>query len=150
MRKIVVYLLGVLTGIVFTYLIFMCFGEESHETEIREEVQEEIEEEAEEAAEVEEVEDTSPQKYVLFDKPGEVMDADEYEVDKVISDNYALSSERFGIDKVLIYSSDGSIFYDGQNVRCGSDECFRYVGVMKEEHGGTRVRTIPIVQKMKK
>lgn len=123
MKKIVVYLLGILTGVLLTLLVLLIIGRQS------------------------ESEEGAPNVLLgaeFFEQPGEVMEVSYFQVFQAIDENYALAQAFFQMSDVLIYSPEGTPFYDDQKLECGEGECFRQVGLFRYECKIWE-RTLPIV-----
>ena len=97
MKKIWVYLLGVLTGIVVTVVVLLIIGNSNKQN--------------------------YPDGVEFFDKAGEIMECSNYQVFQALGDGYALAWEvsEFGIPSplgsvVLLYDEAGYPYYDNQKV----------------------------------
>ena len=130
MKKIWVYLLGVLTGIVVTIIILSIIGNSNKQK--------------------------SPDGVQFFDKAGQVMDCSGYYVFQVLGDGYALAGElsEYGVPNplgsiVLLYDEDGSPYYDRQTVSASYGECFRQVGIFRYRKKTGDFATVPIVMLMR-
>ena len=130
MKKIWVYLLGVLTGIVVTFIVLFIIGISNNQK--------------------------SPDGVVFFDKAGEVMDCSNYQVFQALDDGYALAWEvgEYGIPNplgtiALLYNEDGLPYYDRQEVTASYGECFRQVGIFRYKQKTGDYATVPIVMLMK-
>lgn len=130
MKKIWVYLLGVLTGIVVTFIVLAIIGNSNKQK--------------------------SPDGVQFFDKAGEVMDCSNYQVFQALDDGYALAweSTEIGIPNplgavVLLYNEAGSPYYDRQMVSVSSGECFRQVGIFRYKQKDGDYATVPIVMLMR-
>ena len=126
MKKIWVYLLGVLTGIVVTIIVLFIIGISNKQK--------------------------SPDGVEFFDKAGEVMDCTNYQVFQALGDGYALACEvdEYGIPNpvgsiALLYDEDGSPYYDRQTVSTSYGECFRQVGIFRYKQKDGDYATVPIV-----
>ena len=122
MKKIWVYILGILTGIAATILILIIIGKSANDDGT-----------------------------VFFDKPGKVMEDTSYKVIQALNDGFALANgqgdygESYVGLTVLIYNEDGTPFYDGQIITAPKGKCFRQIGIYRYQ---TRIeidKTVPIV-----
>ncbi len=88
-------------------------------------------------------------KLILFEKPGDVMEAKAYKVKNALEHSCALAQGASieGIDyfdlPVLLYE-EGKYFYDGEIVRTPHGKEPRLIGVLKYEEGAIPV-TVPVV-----
>jgi hypothetical protein len=126
MKKIWVYLLGVLTGIVVTFIVLFIISTSNNQK--------------------------SPDGVEFFDKVGEVMDCTNYQVFQALDDGYALAWEvnEYGIPNplgsiALLYDKDGSPYYDRQTVSASYGESFRQVGIFRYKQKDGDYATVPIV-----
>lgn len=130
MKKIWVYLLGVLTGIVVTFIVLAIIGNSNKQK--------------------------SPDGVQFFDKAGEVMDCTNYQVFQALGDGYALAWE-LGEDGfpnplgsiALLYDENGSPYYDRQTVSASYEDCFRQVGIFRYKQKDGDYATVPIVMLMR-
>ena len=90
----------------------------------------------------------------LFDTPGEIINAEAFQVDEVIDDHYALAhkvkwestlemyyySEYF---KVLLTNDEGTYYYDKQVIKLPKGKCWKQIGIYKRSY-----ETVPIVKLM--
>ena len=128
MKKIWIYLLGVLTGIAVTFIVLLIIGISNKQK--------------------------SPDGVEFFDKAGEVMDCSNYQVFQALGDGFALAWEAdengfpIGIN-VLLYDETGYPYYDNQTVSAPSGECFRQVGIFRYKQKTGDYATVPIVMLMR-
>lgn len=118
MKKIWVYLLGVLTGVILMFAIAYI------------------------------VTTVSNSGYTFFQEPGEIMDARGYTIlqggeGEALAYEHILSDV-----VVLLWNNQGKPYYDGQVVKPGRGECFRQVGIYKYTSQDGTDRTVPIVAVM--
>lgn len=144
MKKIWVYLLGVLTGIIFTFLVLLVVSatmKSKEKVEIKTETETKIE--------------ILPGMR-LFDKPGEEINETGFKVFQSLTDGFALASgkgDAYSEDlymglTVLLYSEEGNPYYDAQVIKAPEGKCFRQVGIYKYTANSGMVRTVPVVQLM--
>lgn len=129
MKKIWVYMLGVLTGIVFTVIVLFIIGNSNKQR--------------------------LPDGVEFFDVAGEVMECSHYQVFQALGSGYALAWELSdsGIPNplgsiVLLYDEDGSPYYDRQMVSATQGECFCQVGIYRYKQKSGDYATVPIVMIM--
>lgn len=123
MKKIWVYLLGVLTGIILTFLL---------------------------SAIIVTVKGNSDPAYMsgltLFEEPGDVMNDSGYEVLQDLVNGTALANSKDDIVMtVLLWNQEGNSYYDNQKVTLGEGQCFRQIGIYKYKSQGMGDRTVPVV-----
>lgn len=126
MKKIWVYLLGVLTGIVLTFMVLLIIGNSNKQK--------------------------SPDGVEFFDEAGEVMECSDYQVFQALGDGYALAWELsgFGIPNplgsvVLLYDETGYPYYDNQKISATDGKYFRQVGIFRYEQKTGDYATVPII-----
>lgn len=128
MRKIWVYLLGVLSGVVLTFLASYLINK------------------------------TKLSGIMFFDEPGEIVTAQtlsgnsqavkSFEVFQVLDNGVALATgnEWFSRDLiVLLWNENGEPYYDNQSVVASNGKCFRQIGIYKYKSRDKMHRTIPVV-----
>lgn len=144
MKKIWVYLLGVLTGIIFAFLVLIIVSaaiKSKENIEIKTETETKIE--------------ILPGMR-LFDKPGEEINETGFKVFQSLTDGFALASgkgDAYSEDlymglTVLLYSEEGNPYYDAQVIKAPEGKCFKQVGIYKYTANSGMVRTVPVVQLM--
>lgn len=88
-------------------------------------------------------------KLIIFEKPGDVMEAKAYKVKNALEHSFALAQGASinGVDyfdlPVLLYEED-KYFYDGEIVRTPHGKEPRVIGVLKYEEGAIPI-TVPVV-----
>lgn len=130
MKKIWIYILGILTGIVVTFLTLMIIAKSSN---------------------------ANLNGMTFFDKPGQIMDDTSFKVIQSLGSNAALANGRnddtddiyFGLT-VLLYNENNETYYDDQIVTVPKGKCFRQVGVYKYQTRMDIGKTVPIVMIMDK
>ncbi len=132
MKKIWVYLLGILSGVVLTILVAMLINAIG----------------------------LSSRDITYFDEPGDVLTKQSitgteaiksFEVFQAFDDGYGLASgdELFSYDLiVLLVDPEGKPYYDGQKVRAPQGKCFRQIGLYRYKTKDKRELTVPIVTMM--
>ena len=126
MKKIWVYILGVLTGVIVTFVLVGILG---------------IVISAKDAIGAKD--SNSKDNLTFFEEPGEVMGDTSYEVCEVLEDNAAIAyGEKL---RVLVWQEKGYPYYDRQIINLPKGKCFRQVGIYKDI-----VNTLPVVTIMDK
>lgn len=120
MKKWVVYVLGIITGMILTVVLAYCVNLSNNAGVIGLE---------------------------LFDEPGECMDYSQFEVFQVVESGCALANagDSFG-SVVLIMPNENQRLYDGQKIELKSDECAQHIGTYRY---GTKIgieKTVPAVR----
>lgn len=131
MKKIWVYLLGVLSGIVVTVLFLVVV-----------------------AAVMNAKNDPGKNRtngMTFFEEPGDVVESSSVKVFQALGDGAALAeckgdgSMIFMGPNVLLYNEDGMPYYDEQIVKATGGKCFRQVGIYRYPARNGTDRTVPIV-----
>lgn len=119
MKKWLVYVLGIITGIVLTCVFAIC---------------------------VYRFDNSEVSGLELFDEPGEEMDYSQFEVFQVIEYGYALAEadETFQ-NMVLIIPSEKQQFYDNQNIVLKNDQYAQRVGTFRYVNKMGMEKTVPAV-----
>ena len=130
MKKIWVFLLGVLSGVVLMLIIGFVINL------------------------------TKTSDVSFFDKPGEIITfqrltgeteaVQSFEVFQALESGRALASggDFFQEIVVLLWNDEGMPYYDNQIVTAPKGKCFRQVGIYKYESTDKMIRTVPIVTMM--
>ena len=131
MRKIWVYLLGVLSGVALAFLVSYLIDRAKFSG------------------------------ITFFDEPGEVVTTqsilggteivDGFEVFQVLGEGAALprGNDLFSYDLiVLLWNDKGGSYYDNQSIIAPKGQCFRQIGIYKYKSEDKRYRTIPVVSLM--
>lgn len=130
MKKIWIYILGILTGIVVTFLTLMIIAKSSN---------------------------ANLNGMTFFDKPGQIMDYTSFKVMQTLGSNAALANGKndeffdfYDGLTVLLYNENNETYYDDQIVTVPKGKCFRQVGVYKYQTRMDIGKTVPIVMIMDK
>lgn len=131
MKKIWIYLLGILSGVTLTFLASYLINKEKFSG------------------------------ITFFDEPGEIVTAQtvagrsqaatSFEVFQVLGEDVALAtgSEWFSRDLiVLLWNENGETYYDNQSVVASNGKCFRQIGIYKYKSRDKMHRTIPVITLM--
>ncbi|MBO4306693.1 MAG: hypothetical protein J5848_00065 [Bacteroidales bacterium] len=131
MKKIWVYLLGVLTGIVVTIIILAIIGVAMNAKN--------------------DLGTRMTNGMSFFEAPGDIVEPSSVKVFQALGDGAALAHSKgnepydlYGDPTVLLYNEEGNPYYDDQIVKSPSGKCFRQVGIYRYS---SRMgdRTVPIV-----
>lgn len=135
MKKIWIYLLGILTGIVATIVFLIIIGKTNN---------------------------IGNNGMSFFEKPGQIMEDTSYKVIQSLGEGYALADGRkengndyeyvdlyMGLT-VLLYNENGETYYDDQIVTAPKGKCFRQIGIYRYPTRMGIERTVPIVMLMDK
>ena len=146
MKKIWVYLLGVLTGIITAVVALNISGMALNKSS------EIMSVEDSSCAEDADVQNGYATRGVegmsFFETPGDVIDVQRFKVSRVLGDGIALAwsntIESLGLE-ILLYNEDGNLYYDQQKIIAPKGKCFRQIGIYRYS-----TNTIPIVMIMDK
>lgn len=135
MKKIWVYLLGVLTGIVVTIIVLLII-----------------------AAVMNAKNDPGTRMtngMTFFEEPGDMVETSSVKVFQSLGDGTALAeckgdgySTIYMGPNVLLYNEDGTPYYDEQIVNAPNGKCFRQVGIYRYPTKSGMDKTVPIVMIM--
>lgn len=154
MKKWVVYLLGILTGVVLTIAALVVISLITNAIDKKSETTT--------TPEVTKVEEKkSDDNITMFDQPGEVLEEKAFEVFQVLAEDAALVSgqtpeaRRAGLNiytgtTCLITNREGQLYYDDQKIKATAGKVFRQVGIFRYEAKNGDFKTIPIIMLMDK
>lgn len=131
MKKIWVYLLGVLTGIVITVIVLAVIGVAMN------------------AKNDPGTRMTNGMSF--FDAPGDIVEPSSVKVFQALGDGAALAECKgdgnyiYTGPNVLLYNEDGQPYYDEQVINVPQGKCFRQVGIYRYPTKGGTDKTVPIV-----
>lgn len=121
MKKIWVFLLGILSGVILTFLTLIVIAGIK----------------------------TNNSNPKFFDEPGDIISERAMNVFQVLDDGAALATGQYDILSVyLLYDEDGKPFYDNQEVIAPKGKCFRQVGIYKYKANNGMLKTVPVVKLM--
>jgi hypothetical protein len=137
MKKWVVFLLGLISGVVLTLvtMVILAMGANTN---------------------------ANNNRVTLFDKPGECLNAKAFEVMQVVDNNHALAHEVEWNDVletymqtgsgllVLVTNDNGEYYYDDQIIEVPQGMCMRQVGIYRYQTRMDMEKTVPIVKLMNK
>lgn len=155
MKNTLIFLCGMLAGVILMTIINIYKVKDSEQTESTVPTEECIAKDDSATTNKPEAKNKKPDKEITgvswMDAAGQVMSVQEYKIDSVTEQGYAIAkalSNRFpepenslyyGI-KVLICPIENTIFYDDKIIKAPKGKCFREVGVYKK-----RDETIPVI-----
>lgn len=137
MKKWVVFLLGLISGVVLTLvtMVILAMGANTN---------------------------ANNNGVTLFDQPGECLNAKAFEVMQVVDNNHALAHElewneilesyvptASGL-LVLVTNDNGDYYYDDQIIEVPDGMCMRQVGIYRYQTMSDMEKTVPIVKLMNK
>ncbi len=123
MKKWIVFVLGVVSGIVFLFLVLLIIGKTY----------------------------ATNDGMTYFDKPGKCISTKDFEVMQVVGEGYALAREKKGYVGgilVLVTNENGELYYDDQVIKVPEGKCMRQIGVYEYQTRMETIKTVPIVQVM--
>ncbi len=137
MKRVWVYLLGVLTGIVVSIIVMVIIG-----------------------VAINAGNDPAAKRsngMTFFETPGDVINEPSFKVFQALGDGAALAEGRgdghtsayYGIN-ALLYNEEGTPYYDEQVVTAPQGKCFRQVGIYRYPTNSGMNKTVPIVMVMDK
>lgn len=140
MKQWVVFLGGVVTGIILTILVLAIIGNAQNRRS------DSIVEEAK-----------SDNNITMFDEPKDVVEDDNFKVFQVIADDAALvtaqqdKNDDLYLGKVyLVVNNDGKYYYDDEILKVKEGKVFRQVGIYRYPTRNEDVKTVPIIMLMDK
>ncbi|MBP5542249.1 MAG: hypothetical protein J6X88_11490 [Bacteroidales bacterium] len=137
MKKIWIYLLGVLTGIVVTIVVLVIIGlivnaQNDPRT-------------------------GATNGMSFFETPGDVVESSSVKVFQALGDGAALAFckgdepyDWYGTTAVLLYNEEGMPYYDDQIVNASAGKVFRQIGIYRYPTKNGIDKTVPIVMLMDK
>ena len=128
MRKFLLFLGGVITGVVLTVVFALVVSNSQNSSQ------------------------GSISGLTFMDTPGQVMEAQSYKVLQVIENGYALTHARsndffdsYSGILVLVLTDDPSEFYDDKIIKTPAGKCFRQVGTYQYETKAEIWKTVPAI-----
>ena len=129
MKKWVVFLLGMIAGVVLTFVMMLVLAIGAN---------------------------TSSNGMTLFDEPGECLSTKTFKVMQVVDNNHALAHEVEWNEVlesyistnllVLLTNDNGEYYYDDQIIKVPKGMCMRQVGIYKYQTRMDIEKTVPIVK----
>ncbi len=131
MKKWVVYLLGILTGVVLTQVGITLFAYISNAN--------------------------SDDGITFFENPGKIAEDKAFEVFQVLDDDAALvnaqsneSLDSYYGKVYLLVNDEGEYYYDEQKITAPAGKVFRQVGIYRYPTKDNNIKTVPVIQLMDK
>lgn len=124
MKKIWVFIFGIITGIVLTILFAVIATNSSNE---------------------------GRRGLNIFEQPGEcLIKQSSLEVFQVLEPNVALTmiNGEIGSAVYLLVNNEGKTYYDDQVIKLPSGKCFKQIGTYQYPTKDDRLKTVPVVQIM--
>lgn len=119
MKKWLTFLIGFISGIVFTFIVALVISSSSNSNGM-----------------------------TFFEQPAKCLISRRFEVIQVIDNNYALAQESYDGLVVLITNDNGEYYYDEQTIEVPVGQCVRQVGIYKYQTKIGIEKTVPIVKLM--
>ncbi len=149
MKKWVVYLLGILTGVVLTIAALVVISLITNA----------IDKKSGTINQVTVGEDDGSDSFKMFDQPGEVREERAFKVFQVLAEDAALVSGQKKDDVALnwylgpvclLTNKEGQLYYDDQEIKAPAGKVFRQVGIYRYETNKGMQKTVPIIMLMDK
>lgn len=121
MNKWIIYLLGIMTGILLTFA-FAIFANKSNDSGIS--------------------------GLEMTEGDGECVEYTQFEVFQVLNSGCALANADDHFITVFLIPNEGQQFYDDQKITLNHGQCAYRVGTYKYESKGGRERTVPVIRIM--
>ena len=127
MKKALIFLGGVVTGVQHTFLFAFMFSSQK-ETSVKEN-----------------------SGLTMFEQPGDVITEKSFKVIQALEQGAALADgEKEYMTTFLLVNDEGKYYYDHEIVKVPSGKVARQVGIFKYTSGGGLDRTVPVVKFMDK
>lgn len=121
MKKWLIYVLGIITGIILTFAFALCVANISDNSEIT--------------------------GLEMFEEPGEQMEYSQFKVLQVLESGCALAHPNRSLGTVvLIIPDETQQFYDNQKIVLGSNQCAQRVGTYRYTAKNGMAKTVPAVK----
>lgn len=122
MKKTLIFIGGVVTGVVITFLFAFIVNSRN----------------------------TANDNFVLFEEEGKAISTNSFEVFQVLDSGDALANEikEYGIPTgltVLFLNEDGASYYDDKVIKVPKGKCVRQLGIFKYTSKAEMEKTVPIV-----
>lgn len=144
MKNLLIYVLGIITGVILSFYVKPSDGPEADGAEKIEVSEEYVGHPQSGAFQVSEAGDLE-----MFESTGEDMGYSRFELFQVVGSGYALAhaDDSFGM-VVLIMPNEGQRFYDGQEIVLADTQCARHVGLYTYDSKMGIEKTVPAVRIM--
>lgn len=127
MKKGLIFLGGVVTGVLFTFLFAFMFSSQK-ETSVKED-----------------------SGLTMFEQPSDVITEKSFKVFQALEQGAALAKgEKGDMTTFLLVNDEGKYYYDHEIVKVPSGKVARQVGIFKYTSRGDGDRTVPVVKFMDK
>jgi hypothetical protein len=135
MKKWVVYLLGILTGVILSValsFVLAITGDDVYDSE-----------------------ELSNNDRIIFEKPGDIIDIQEFKVFQVVEKNAALVTENTDYDSnfgsiYMLNNDDGKYYYDDEIIKIPEGKVVRQLGIYRYPTQNKMIKTVPIIAIMEK
>jgi len=126
MKKALIFIGGVVTGVILTFVVVLIIGVAANGGSV------------------------ANNNYVMFEQEGEVISTRPFEVFQVLDSGDALANEieGYGVASgvtVLFLAEDGASYYDDQVIEIPTGKCVRQLGTYKYPTKSGFEKTVPIV-----
>ena len=134
MKKWVVFLLGVLTGIVLLSCVASLYNSMNQSNTTTEDGKEQSD------------------GIKMFKEPGDIINEQSFEVFQVLAEDAALvrgKGDSYSIYNGLVYlliNRDGKYYYDGEKIDIKKNQKVRQVGIYRYENKSEIIKTVPIIE----
>ena len=140
MKKWLIYIAGIVTGIVLTLLFAVIVTSVNENKEEGSDSKESVE---------------VPEEYddiKLFDEPGEIIEENSLKVFQVLTDHTALvrNPNSYIGTVYLITNRDKKYYYDTQQIEIPKGKVIRQVGIYRYPNKNDDIKTVPIIMIMDK
>lgn len=142
MKKLLIYLAGVVTGIVLTFIVAIIFNKTygDGKTESKTET-------------VTEIEDNDG--ITMFKEPGDIINGKSFKVFQVLEQGAALVNGASDYDMYLgpvylLINKDGKYYYDEEIVNVSKGKVVRQMGIFQYVARNEMTKTVPIIMIMDK
>ena len=143
MKKWMFFLIGVLTGLVMAFLVYVLFFSNKKEKEVVDKT--EVTEEKED----DETTFQSLEGVTLFDETGDVVNEQSFKVMQVVANDAALvhGKDSYGYYGMLylLTNTDNKYYYDEEIINVPQSKVVRQIGVYKYFAKSWTTKTVPII-----
>lgn len=126
MKKALIFIGGVVTGVILTFVVLVVIGVAANGGSV------------------------ANNNYVMFEQEGNVISTNSFEVFQVLDSGDALANEieDYGVASgvtVLFLAEDGASYYDDQVIEIPTGKCVRQLGTYKYPTKSGFEKTVPVV-----
>lgn len=136
MKKWLVYLLGVLTGLVLAFVLVLVLPSEQEDNNTEEQRNKDM---------------------TMFNEPGDIIEENSVQVFQVLSKDAALVTgevdpayDLYGDKVYLLTNDEGKYYYDDQIVKLPEGKVFKQIGIYRYPTKNEMIKTVPIITIMNK